>query len=67
MRSIKYDLLISAAVLLASQHPATAQGQFKGELVLTPLSGPGGRSMKVVQPFAFVDSKGRLSICRPAW
>jgi hypothetical protein len=60
MRTLKLALLISVAVLLASQLPAAAQGKFKGDLVLTPLSSPDGRRMKVLQPFAFVDSKGRL-------
>ena len=54
-------LSIATAVLLVPQHPAGAQskgGQFKGEIVWTPLID--GRNMKLVQPFGYVDSKGQV-------
>jgi hypothetical protein len=61
MRSIKYALLLSVAVLLASEHPAAAQGKFKGELALTPLSGPDGRSRTAKVLWAAVYNFG------PSW
>jgi hypothetical protein len=48
-------------LFLGGMHsPATAQsstGTFKGEIVVTMLSD--GRNMKLLQPFSFVDSKGK--------
>jgi hypothetical protein len=58
MRFFIGTLSAAVAALLFLHLPATAQGQFKGDLVLTPLPGRDGRTMKVLQPFGYVDSKG---------
>src|SRR5262245_3676734 len=58
MRSLTCALLIAIAGLLIPYPSATAQGQFKGEIVATLLGD--GRNMKLVQPFAYVDAKGQV-------
>jgi hypothetical protein len=59
MRLLLRTLPVVVAILLFLQHPATAQGRFKGELVLTPMPGADGRRMKILQTFGFVDSRGQ--------
>lgn len=51
--------LLAGVIVLSSHFTATSQttrGEFKGEIVATLL--PDGRNMKLVAPFAYVDSAG---------
>ena len=50
-------LIVTVASLLAHA-PVAAQSRFQGSILLEPL--PDGRNMKLLGPFAFIDTKGRV-------
>lgn len=54
MQRVAALMVVLFAVAVAA--PAQKPGQFSGDLVLKAL--PDGRTMELVQPFAYVDSKG---------
>ena len=58
MRLRARDVLIPIALLLVAQPSATAQGKFKGQIVAMMLDD--GRNMKLIEPFAYIDSRGRV-------
>lgn len=59
MHALLFLFIVTTAILLPGNILAVAQtnpAQFKGEVVATML--PDGRNMRLVQPFAYIDSKG---------
>lgn len=57
MRPFTCALLIGIAALLVAPQPAEAQGRFTGKLVGELMKD--GRSIKLVQPFGYIDARGR--------
>src|SRR5688572_16747758 len=57
LRTVVCALLACAAIIFVT-HAASADklGQFNGDLILKPLAD--GRTMELVQPFAYIDSRG---------